>query len=144
RPGRRIVPGTHPNLWTPRHSLGRDRHDVLERQRLSQWHVRPLTDRRVQDLASFRLPADFRGRSGVVVQLWWLVQATLFRWSPQLLYGFRRWLLLYLGAQIGAGVCIRPSVNIPYPWKLQIGDYSWIGDDAVLYTFAKITIGKNA
>jgi putative colanic acid biosynthesis acetyltransferase WcaF len=97
----------------------------------------------IQDLKSFRLPPDFRGRSGLVVQLWWFVQATLFRGSPQVMYGFRRWLLRLFGAQIGKGVIIRPSVTIPYPWKLQIGDYSWIGDHAVLYCFAKITIGKN-
>lgn len=78
-----------------------------------------------------------------MVQLWWLVQSTLFRASPQLMYGFRRWLLRRFGAQIGEGVVIRPSVTIPYPWKLEIGDHSWIGDHTVLYTFAKITIGKN-
>jgi putative colanic acid biosynthesis acetyltransferase WcaF len=97
----------------------------------------------IQDLKTFRLPPNFRGRSGFVVQLWWLVQSTLFRASPQVMYGFRRWLLRRFGAQIGKGVVIRPSVTIPYPWKLQIGDYSWIGDHAVLYTFAKITIGHN-
>jgi putative colanic acid biosynthesis acetyltransferase WcaF len=97
----------------------------------------------VQDLKAFRLPPNFRGRSGLIVQLWWLVQATLFRASPQVMYGFRRWLLRQFGAQIGKGVRIRPSVTIPYPWKLQIGDYSWIGDHAVLYTFANITIGQN-
>lgn len=97
----------------------------------------------VQDLKRFRLPPNFRGRSGFEVQLWWLVQATLFRWSPQVLYGFRRWLLRRFGARIGQGVIIRPSVTIPYPWKVQIGDHSWIGDDAVLYSFAEITIGRN-
>jgi putative colanic acid biosynthesis acetyltransferase WcaF len=99
---------------------------------------------KVQDLKSFRLPPNFRGRSGLTVQLWWFVQATLFRGSPQLFYGFRRWLLRRFGAQIGAGVIIRPSVKIPYPWKLKIGDYSWIGDDVVLYCFADITIGRDA
>ena len=39
---------------------------------------------------------------------------------------------------------MRPNVKVPYPWKLKIGDHSWIGDDAVLYSFATITIGKNA
>jgi putative colanic acid biosynthesis acetyltransferase WcaF len=98
---------------------------------------------KVQDLRTFKLPPNFRGRSGITVQLWWLVQATLFRGSPQLLYGFRRWLLRLFGAQIGEGVLLRPSVKIPYPWKLSIGDHSWIGDDAVLYSFAQITIGKD-
>ena len=98
----------------------------------------------IQDLKTFRLPPNFRGRSGLAVQLWWLVQSTLFRASPQVMYGFRRWLLRCFGAQIGEGVIVRPSVKVPYPWKLKIGDHSWIGDDAVLYSFATITIGKNA
>ena len=102
-----------------------------------------MTTPQVQDLKTFRLPPNFRGRSGLTVQLWWLVQATLFRLSPQVMYGFRRWLLRLFGARIGKGVIIRPSVTIPYPWKLQIGDYSWIGDNAVLYSFADIAIGDN-
>jgi putative colanic acid biosynthesis acetyltransferase WcaF len=97
----------------------------------------------VQDLKTFKLPPDFRGRSGVMVQLWWFVQATLFRCSPQVMYGFRRWLLRLFGAKIGKGVIVRPSVSVPYPWKLKIGDYSWVGDHAVLYCFAEITIGNN-
>ncbi len=96
-----------------------------------------------QDLKTFKLPPNFRGRSGIAVQVWWLVQATLFRCSPQVMYGFRRWLLRLFGAKIGKGVHVRPSVTVPYPWKLKIGDYSWVGDHAVLYCFAEITIGNN-
>jgi putative colanic acid biosynthesis acetyltransferase WcaF len=90
------------------------------------------------------LPENFRGRSSIVVQLWWLVQATLFRASPQALYGFRRGLLRLFGAKIGKGVRIRPSATVTYPWKVQIGDHSWIGDDAVLYSLGTILIGNNA
>jgi len=97
----------------------------------------------VQDLRSFVLPADFRGRSAIFVQLWWLVQATLFRWSPQVLYGWRRWLLRRFGAKLGQGVMIRPTVEITYPWKLRIGDWSWIGDNVTLYTLGEIHIGDN-
>jgi putative colanic acid biosynthesis acetyltransferase WcaF len=106
--------------------------------------VLALTPDKVQDLKNFRMPASFRGRSALAVQFWWLVQATLFKGSPQLLYGFRRWLLRRFGAQIGEGVLIRPSVTIPYPWKLKIGDYAWVGDHAVLYCLGDITIGRNA
>jgi putative colanic acid biosynthesis acetyltransferase WcaF len=97
----------------------------------------------VQNLKSFRLPHNFRGRSSLLVQFWWLVQATLFRGSPQIFYGFRRWLLRRFGAQIGRGVIIRPSVTVTYPWRVKIGDRSWIGDDVVIYSFAEITIGKD-
>jgi putative colanic acid biosynthesis acetyltransferase WcaF len=97
----------------------------------------------VQDLARFKLPHNFRGRSGLTVQVWWLVQATFFRGSPQLMYPFRRWLLRLFGAQIGKGVIVRPSAKLTYPWKVTIGDYSWIGDDVVIYSFGQISIGKN-
>ena len=48
-----------------------------------------------------------------------------------------------MGLKIGKKVIIRPSVKITYPWKLTIGDYSWIGDDVNLYTLGEIDIGNN-
>ena len=98
----------------------------------------------IQDLSSFRLPDGFRGRSAVIVQFWWLVQATVFRWSPQFAYGFRRWLLRRFDAKVGRDVLIRPTVTITYPWKVSIGDYAWVGDHVVLYTLGQIEIGANA
>lgn len=96
-----------------------------------------------QDLSSFRLPIGFRGRPGWFVQLWWLFQSTLFGLSPQFMYGWRRWLLRLFGAKVGENVLIRPTVRITYPWKLTIGEYSWVGDNAVLYSLGDINIGKH-
>lgn len=103
-----------------------------------------MTQPVIQDLASFRNPPGFRGRSGAVVQLWWLVQATLFRASPQFMYGWRNGLLRLFGAKIGKGVIVRPTVRVTYPWKLTIGDHSWVGDFVELYTLGEIRIGQNA
>lgn len=97
----------------------------------------------VQDLKAFVLPEHFRGKPAWVVQLWWLVWFFLFRPSPQFMYGWRRWLLRKFGATIGKNVIVRPSCSVTYPWKLTIGDHSWIGDDVVLYTLGEITIGAN-
>jgi putative colanic acid biosynthesis acetyltransferase WcaF len=47
------------------------------------------------------------------------------------------------GAKIGKKTLIRPTVKITYPWKVSIGDYSWIGDDVVLYSLGEIEIGSN-
>ncbi|WP_299678487.1 putative colanic acid biosynthesis acetyltransferase [uncultured Tenacibaculum sp.] len=96
-----------------------------------------------QDLNTFKLPKNFRGRNPFIVQLWWIVQSVLFRTSPQFLYGWRRFLLRLFGAKIGKNVIIRPTVRVTYPWKLNIGDYSWIGDDVVLYNLGNINIGNN-
>ena len=97
----------------------------------------------MQDLNGFSVPKGFRGGNAIKVQLWWAVQATLFAWSPQVLYRWRAFLLRLFGAKVGKGVVIRPSVKITYPWKLTLGDYSWVGDDAVLYTLGDISIGAN-
>lgn len=97
----------------------------------------------MQDLSKFELPHNFRGRKPFVVQLWWLVQSIFFTTSPQFMYGYRRFILRLFGAKIGKKVIIRPSVKITYPWKVVIGDYSWVGDDVVLYSLGDIEIGKN-
>jgi putative colanic acid biosynthesis acetyltransferase WcaF len=98
----------------------------------------------MQDLSAFKMPPGFRGRSAWMVQLWWLVQASLFRWSPQFAYRFRNWLLRCFGARIGKNVLIRPTATITYPWKVKIGDYAWVGDHAVLYSLGEIDIGAHA
>lgn len=97
----------------------------------------------LQNLDEFRLPSGFRGRPGWYVQLWWIIEALFFHTSPQFMYGWRRMLLRCFGAKVGKNVMLRSSVHIQFPWKVSIGDYSWIGDDVVLYSLGKIVIGKN-
>lgn len=55
----------------------------------------------MQDLSGFSVPKGFRGGNAIKVQLWWAVQATLFAWSPQVLYRWRAFLLRLFGAKIG-------------------------------------------
>ncbi len=97
-----------------------------------------------QELSSFKIPPNFRGRSAAFVQFWWLIQSTLFRHSPQFAYGFRRALLRAFGARVGKSAIIRPSVEVTYPWKVTIGDHAWIGDGAVLYSLGEIRIGNHS
>ncbi|MGR6775464.1 WcaF family extracellular polysaccharide biosynthesis acetyltransferase [Sphaerotilus sulfidivorans] len=98
----------------------------------------------LQDLSRFRIPAGFRGRPGWYVQLWWAVQSTLFRCSPQFAYSYRAALLRIFGAKVGKNVVIRPTATFTYPWKVEIGDYSWIGDNAVIYSLGEISIGAHS
>jgi putative colanic acid biosynthesis acetyltransferase WcaF len=96
-----------------------------------------------QDLSEFMMPRGLRGRSAVIVQLWWIIQDTLFRMSPQALYKWRNFLLRLFGARIGKHVNIRPTVRVTYPWKLQIGDRVWIGDNCEIYNLGNISIGSD-
>ncbi|QPG05133.1 colanic acid biosynthesis acetyltransferase WcaF [Salinimonas marina] len=98
----------------------------------------------MQRLDNFKLPEGFRCRTALFVQIWWFVQTFLFRPSPQFAYSWRRFLLRLFGAKIGKNVIIRPSATITYPWNLTIGDFSWVGDDVVLYNLGPIEIGSNA
>jgi putative colanic acid biosynthesis acetyltransferase WcaF len=96
-----------------------------------------------QNLKTFRMSKGFRGKSKFIVQSWRIVQGALFRLSPQFMYGWRRFLLRLFGAIIGENVLIRPTVKILYPWKLIVGDWSWIGDEVTLYNMETINIGEN-
>jgi putative colanic acid biosynthesis acetyltransferase WcaF len=52
-------------------------------------------------------------------------------------------LLRDFGAKIGKGVNIKPCVNIKYPWRLKIGDFTWIGENSWIDNLADVTIGNN-
>jgi putative colanic acid biosynthesis acetyltransferase WcaF len=45
------------------------------------------------------------------------------------------------GAEVGRHVHVYPSVRVFAPWALRIGDYSAIGDEAILYNLGPIHIG---
>jgi len=97
-----------------------------------------------QRLDTFVLPKNSRGRPAWLVQLWWLVQSTIFAMSPQFLYGWRRFILRMFGAKVGKGVLVRPSVKITYPWNVSFDEHAWIGDEVVLYSLSNISIGNHA
>ena len=52
-------------------------------------------------------------------------------------------LLRLFGAQIGKHVLIKPSINIKYPWKLKIGDYSMLGENVWIDNLDDVVIGNN-
>ncbi|RMH11621.1 MAG: colanic acid biosynthesis acetyltransferase WcaF [Gammaproteobacteria bacterium] len=96
-----------------------------------------------QHLDAFSFPAHLRGRPAWVVQLWLLVQSTLFALSPRFMYGWRRFLLRLFGAKVGNKVLIRPSVRVAYPWHLIFSEHAWIGDDVELYSIGNIRVGDH-
>ncbi|MDA9468312.1 WcaF family extracellular polysaccharide biosynthesis acetyltransferase [Bradyrhizobium sp. CCBAU 53415] len=100
--------------------------------------------REFQKLDQFRVPPGFRGRGAVVVVLWQVVQSTLFALSPQPFFAWRRFLLRLFGAKIGRKVLLRPTVRVTYPWKTEIGDFSWVGDHVELYSLDFISIGSHS
>jgi putative colanic acid biosynthesis acetyltransferase WcaF len=99
----------------------------------------PWIDLRTYDQSWFD-----RGRSNPIILLWWLVQGIIFPLSLHQMDSWRCAILRLFGARIGVGVKIRPTARFTYPWKVTIGDYSWIGDDVVIYSLDKVIIGSHS
>ena len=78
--------------------------------------------------------------------LWGFVQATLFRWSPRPLHGFRARLLRLFGADIPvvSQVVVFPTARITMPWKLSLGPRSMLGPDTIVYNLAQVTLARGA
>lgn len=59
--------------------------------------------------------------------IWEIVWAVMFRPTPRwCLNGWRCFLLRAFGAKIAAGVRIQGGAEVWQPWKLTIGENSWI------------------
>lgn len=85
-----------------------------------------------------------RGRSKLYEAFWYLVKCAFFLSAIPWPMPWKRSLLRFFGARIGSGVVIKPRVNIHFPWKLEIGDHAWIGEESCLLNFEKLSIGTQA
>jgi len=76
-------------------------------------------------------------------QLLWYFVEPLFRsyWLP--FSALKVWLLRSFGAEIGQHVRIKPGVKVKFPWRLSVGDYVWIGENAWLDNLALIKIASH-
>ncbi len=79
-----------------------------------------------------------------LMRLAWGVGGVLFRLVPRPCYAPRRVLLRCFGAKVGKQVNIANTATIYFPWNLEIGDWSAIGEHAYIYNLGKIVIGKKA
>lgn len=95
------------------------------------------------DLSQFKVREYDPGGSFLLRAAWFALGLPLFRSSLLPFSSFRRWLLKCFGARIGAGVVIKPGARVKYPWKLRVGDNSWIGEDAWIDNIAPVTLGNN-
>ena len=94
------------------------------------------------DLAGFTGAGYDRGGS-TPKQVSWLITSGLFLehwWCPP---SVRARVLRAFGAQIGVNTFIRHRVRIHWPWKLSIGDNSWIGDSVWILNLEPVKIGAN-
>ena len=93
-------------------------------------------------LAGFTGAGYDKGRGPAVQVAWLLASGTVVTrwWCPN---SVRVKVLRAFGAEIGEGVLIRHQVKIHWPWKLTVGDDSWIGEGAWLLNLEPISIGSD-
>lgn len=76
--------------------------------------------------------------------LWRTVWVVLFRPSPRIFHGWRRFLLKLFGAKLGKATYVYPSVQIWAPWNLQMGDHSCLSHFVDCYCVDKVVVGRHA
>ena len=90
-------------------------------------------------LKNFRRTRDFKLIS---IACWWITLNIIFvnPFTPSFL---RPTILRLFGAKVGNGVIIRRGVRIHFPWKLEIADNCWVGEEVWFINHEKITINSN-
>lgn len=79
----------------------------------------------------------------IVIYLWAIVELLFVTNAWQISSGIRIRALRLFGAKIGHGVVFRPRTRVKFPWKLTIGDRSWIGEGVWIHNQDNVTIGSD-
>ncbi len=87
---------------------------------------------------------SYKNRRSLLIRLIWMIVnriffVTYFPWPS----GIKCVILRVFGAKAGRDLVIKPNVNIKYPWNLQIGDYTWIGEAVWIDSLGKVSLGSN-
>ena len=94
------------------------------------------------DNSAYRTKIDI-GASRFKQIAWYGVNVIFFKNPLNIFNALKIGLLRRFGARVGRGVVVKPVVNIKFPWKLQIGDHSWIGEEVWIDNLSDVIIGAN-
>jgi putative colanic acid biosynthesis acetyltransferase WcaF len=84
-----------------------------------------------------------RGAPLLVEAAWYFCGLPLLRSHWITSSSFRSRLLRLFGAKIGKGVYVKPGLRVKFPWYLDVGDHSWLGEDLWIDNLAQVTIGPH-
>jgi len=74
----------------------------------------------------------------------WAICELIFITNPwQISSSLRVRVLRAFGAEIGRGVVFRPRTRVKFPWKLHIGDRSWIGEGVWFHNQDHVYVGHD-
>lgn len=95
------------------------------------------------DIAANRSTKKY-SKKEYLLRILWSLCICFFKLTPRNSFEIRNLLLRMFGACIGKNVHIYRSAIIYYPWKLTVGDYSSIGEWALIYNLGAVSIGKKS
>lgn len=101
-----------------------------------------------QDLSKFNNSWYVPGAGFFKRTCWYFINSFFFN-SSFPINGIKVFLFKCFGGKAGKGIIIKPNVNIKYPWRLQLGNYVWIGenvwidnlDDVIIESYVCISQG---
>ena len=93
------------------------------------------------DLAANRAARNY-SRGELIARVLWAIGGWLLRLSPRPCFAWRRFVLRCFGARLGAHAHVYPDTRIYFPWNLSIGEWSAIGEGALIYNLGRVEIGR--
>jgi putative colanic acid biosynthesis acetyltransferase WcaF len=86
---------------------------------------------------------NFKIGASVMKQfLWYFIDVFFFKSKVMPISSVLVFFLKLFGAKIGKQVRIKPGIYIKYPWKLEVGNYSWLAD-CYIDNLDEVKIGEN-
>ena len=102
-----------------------------------------MTQTPVIDLSKASGRHDAWDRPAWMIYLWAACEVLVLRNALQPSSALRARVLRAFGARIGQEVILRPGLRVKFPWKLKVGDRSWIGEDVWLHNQDALEIGSD-
>ena len=94
------------------------------------------------NLSTYR-NGDFDRGASRAKEIAWLIVSELLVSGPIPGSGWRASVLRAFGSKIAGGVVLKPRVRIKFPWRLEIGATSWIGEGVWIDNLAPVRIGHD-
>ncbi|NJK34958.1 MAG: colanic acid biosynthesis acetyltransferase WcaF [Oscillatoriales cyanobacterium SM2_2_1] len=75
--------------------------------------------------------------------LWYVLGDHLVRsdWLP--FSSLKVWVLRCFGAKLGQQVRLKNGIRVKFPWRLVVGDRTWIGEEVWIDNLATVTLGSD-
>ena len=118
-------------------------HAVIELSAMARSRGDMEESMRVVDLSEAPGERATWGRSRFQVYLWAIVELLIVTNPLQISSRVRTAVLRAFGAQIGRQVIFRPRTRVKFPWKLRVGDRSWIGEGVWIHNQDFVDIGDD-